>query len=214
MLYVDLILCALAGALALWFRPWQMLRDRALQNPWLAALVVLPWVWSVQKLLPVGLPLQLSGACLLVLMFGWPLAVITLLIVAPIGAWLAHAPLAQAVSLATWNGVVPATLALLLGLGMRRWLPHQIFVFILGRGFIGTALAMTLAGLVSVALHPVPEGTDIGNLVIGHWLMAWGEAFATGMFTAIFVAFRPQWMATWSDSRYLKRREPDGGPPA
>jgi len=38
---------------------------------------------------------------------------------------------------------------------------------------------------------------------LGHWLMAWGEAFATGMLVAIFVAFKPQWLATWSDARYL-----------
>jgi uncharacterized membrane protein len=34
--------------------------------------------------------------------------------------------------------------------------------------------------------------------------MAWGDAFLTGMFGAIFVAFVPQWLATWSDTRYLQ----------
>ena len=36
-------------------------------------------------------------------------------------------------------------------------------------------------------------------------MMAWGEAFMTGMFSAIFVAFRPQWLATWSDNLYLHK---------
>jgi uncharacterized membrane protein len=36
--------------------------------------------------------------------------------------------------------------------------------------------------------------------------MAWGEAFTTGMLTAIFVAFKPQWLASWSDRRYLEGR--------
>ena len=39
-------------------------------------------------------------------------------------------------------------------------------------------------------------------------LMAWGDAFLTGMFGAIFVAFVPQWLATWSDQRYLKPPKP------
>ena len=43
------------------------------------------------------------------------------------------------------------------------------------------------------------------TLLVGHWLMAWGEAFSTGMLVAIFVAFKPQWLATWSDSRYLPK---------
>lgn len=204
MVYVDFMLCALALAVALWFRPWRMLLARELQSPWLAALVLLPWLWSIQSLLPIGLPLQLSAACLLVLMFGWPLAVITLLIVAPIGAWLGGSPWEQSITLAAWNGVVPATLGLALGLAMRRWLPRQIFVFILGRGFIGTALAMSLAGWGASLLHALPLGTDMTTLMMGHWLMSWGEAFATGMLTAIFVAFKPQWMVTWSDARYLR----------
>ncbi len=33
---------------------------------------------------------------------------------------------------------------------------------------------------------------------------AWGDAFITGMVCAIFVAFKPQWLATWSDQMYLK----------
>jgi uncharacterized membrane protein len=37
--------------------------------------------------------------------------------------------------------------------------------------------------------------------------MAWGDAFVTGMLTAIFVAFKPAWLATWSDRLYL--RKPD-----
>jgi uncharacterized membrane protein len=36
-------------------------------------------------------------------------------------------------------------------------------------------------------------------------LMAWGDGFMTGMMAAIFVAFRPQWLATWSDRLYLKK---------
>jgi uncharacterized membrane protein len=39
---------------------------------------------------------------------------------------------------------------------------------------------------------------------IGVWLMAWGDGFMTGMLTAIFVAYRPEWLATWSDRIYLK----------
>jgi uncharacterized membrane protein len=200
---LDLTLCVLALGVALWFRPWQMLRDKDLHHPWLAMLVLLPWLWSVQSLLPIGLPLQLSAACLLVLMFGWPLAVLTVLIVAPIGAWLGGSPPDQAVTLAAWNGVVPATLALALGMAVRRWLPHHIFVFILGRGFIVTALSMSLAGWGTTWLHTLPVGTDTLTLMMGHWLMGWGEAFSTGMLTAIFVAFRPQWLVTWSDARYL-----------
>jgi uncharacterized membrane protein len=39
--------------------------------------------------------------------------------------------------------------------------------------------------------------------LVARWLMAWGDAFLTGLMAAVFVAFVPQWLATWSDQRYL-----------
>jgi uncharacterized membrane protein len=205
----ELTLCLLALAVALVFRPWAGLRTGALHHPWLAALVLLPWVWAVPRLLPVDLPLHLSGACLLVLMFGWPLAIVTLVPVAAAGAWLGGVDLQQGVALAFWNGVLPATLSLGLGLMTRRWLPRHLFVYILARGFLVTALACTLAGIAWLAWRPLPPGSDVALLALGHALLGWGEAFATGGLTAIFVAFVPQWLLTYSDERYLPQDRPE-----
>ena len=44
-----------------------------------------------------------------------------------------------------------------------------------------------------------------GDLLLARWLFAWGDAFITGMLVAIFVAFRPQWLATYADRIYLPR---------
>ena len=198
------LLVAAAAGVALWFRPFAVLREHALRAPWFAVLVILPLAWSTLRV-PGGPSLQLSGACLLVLMFGWPLAVWTLLAIAAIGAWLVGASPAQAIELAAWHGMVPATLALGFGIAIRRWLPSHLFVYILGRGFIGTALALMAAGAAATFARPLPAGTDAATLLLGHWLMASGEALLTGMLTAIFVAYRPQWLLTWSDRRYLPR---------
>ena len=48
-------------------------------------------------------------------------------------------------------------------------------------------------------------GVDEGLSMVARWLMAWGDAFMTGMLAAIFVAFKPQWLATWSDQLYLRK---------
>ena len=69
------LLLAASLVVSLAFKPWQVLRHKPLQSPWLAAMVILPWAWWTQKLLPSGMALHLSGTCLLVLMFGWPMAV-------------------------------------------------------------------------------------------------------------------------------------------
>lgn len=202
----DLALVLVAAAVAVALRPWRLAGERFPLNPWLACLVLLPWLWASQRVLPGGVALQMSGAALLVLMFGWPLAVLSLVPIALAGAWIAGLPWATALHLLAWNGVVVASFALALGLATRRWLPRHPFVFILGRGFFGTALAMMGAGALAALAAPLPPGTELDSLLIGHVLMAWGEAFATGMLTAIFVAFRPEWLASWSDARYLGGR--------
>jgi len=201
-LSLALVIVALAVALAL--RPWRALRGAQLLHPWFASLVLLPWLWAAQRFMPGGVAVQLSGACLMVLMLGWPLAVLSLVPIAALGAWLGGIAWPQALDHLAWNGIVTATLALAIGLATRRWLPRHPFVFILGRGFLVTALATVLAGALSALVSPLPPGSELGSILLGHWLMAWGEAFATGMLVAIFVAFKPEWLATWSDARYLK----------
>lgn len=201
---LELALVAAAAAAALAFRPWSVLRADALRNAWLAAVVVLAAVLGAQARLPGDFPVVLSGACLLVLMFGWPLAIFTVLGAAAAGAWVGGADLARALELAAWSGAVPAALALAIGLAMRRWLPRNVFVYILGRAFGGTAAAIMLAAALHVAWWQVASGSGESPLLTAGWLIAWGEAFLTGALASIFVAFRPQWLLTYSDARYLQ----------
>ena len=193
-------------ALALALRPWRLLAGHPrLLTPLLATLVILPWLWALPALHHMPLQLQWSGAVLVLLMFGWPLAVPVLLLVAGI-AW-AISPMGAeaAIALAVWQGLLPATLALLLGAALRRWLPPHPFIYVLGRGFLGAVLCLFAAGLLAQAFSaPLPGVSDnLGK--VARWLMAWGDAFVTGMLTAVFVAFKPEWLLTWSDARYLAK---------
>lgn len=199
----EFALTAAATAIALLFRPWEVLRAPALRAPWLAALVILPLLWAAQMRLPADFPAALSGACLLVLMFGWPLATVTLCGVAAAGASLSGADIPHALQLAAWSGVVPASAALAIGMATRRWLPRHLFVYILARAFIGTALATVMAAALRAWLGGGAAGAPAPQIFPAAWLIAWGEAFLTGALTAIFVAFRPQWLLTYSDARYL-----------
>lgn len=215
-LEAALTLIALAGAMAA--RPWRMLGSApplaheahgapsALWTPLLATLVFLPWMWALPTLHAMPLQLQWSGACLVVLMLGWPLAVpvliavgITAALVSPALAW------GDALGAIAWLGVVPATLALGLGALVRRYTGTKPFVYVLGRAFLGTVLCVFLAGVLSQwSGHALPGvGGDLS--LVARWLMAWGDGFVTGMLAAIFVAFKPEWLATWSDRLYLPR---------
>lgn len=203
MFALEVALTAVAASAALAFRPWGTLRSPAMRTLIVPVLVLLPCLWAAQRMLPMHLPLQLSGACLLVLMLGWPLAVLSLLPVAFAAALLGGGGMAGAAELAAWNGVVPATAALAIGIAIRRWLPRQVFVYILGRAFFGTVLASGAAGALHLWLQPPAHPGELVAQLTAGWLIAWGEAFATGALAAIFVAFRPDWLLTWSDKRYL-----------
>lgn len=201
-------------------QPWRLLANRKalvtqdqgdhapLWTPLLATLVILPWLWALPTLHQMPLQLQWSGACLVMLCLGWPLAVPVLCAVGVIACALSaglDAP--AALRLTVWHGIVPASLAMLWGALLRRWLGTRVFVYIFGRGFIGTVLSLFAAGLMSAALgHSLP-GVNEELSTIARWLMAWGDAVVTGMLCAVFVAYRPQWLATWSDDLYLHGKQ-------
>ena len=201
--FLNLILTLVALGVAAWLRPWRMLRGPLL-TPALAAVVLLPWVWLLPQKMPEGLQVQLSGACLLVLMLGWPLAVLVLAAVSLVVWLVGQAGVGPVLQQGVWIGLVPATLALGVGAAVRRWLPANIFVYTLGRAFMGTALSMFVAGLLLEGLSSLAGQPLREQALVARWLMAWGDAFLTGMFAAIFVAFAPQWLAPWSDRNYLK----------
>ena len=209
-LEAALALACLAASLPL--RPWQMLSG-PLSGPWVAALVVLCLLWWLPQQLPGGMPVQFSGACLAVLMFGWPLAVLQLALVAGlvwVGGRLGAADLLGQLA---WLGLLPATFALGAGALIRRWLPVHPFVYVLGRAFLGTAVCTFAAGLLHEWRQPLLPQAGAETGVVARWLMAWGEAFLTGMLVAIFVAYRPAWLATWSDRRYLQPGGDSGSRP-
>jgi uncharacterized membrane protein len=203
--FLETALALLALAVALSLRPWRMMRGARLLAPALAILVLLPWAWALPALHPMPLSLRWSGACLVLLMLGWPLAVPALIAVALMAGWIGGLSPADMLALSVWQGLLPATFALGLGAAVRRWLPRNPFVFILIRAFMGTVLCTFAASRLArldVAAPAIDELTS--NVAL--WLMAWGDGIVTGMLTAIFVAYRPEWLATWSDQHYLHKK--------
>lgn len=200
----EIVVILVSLCASLWMRPWRMLTGTELLTPLLATLVLLPWLWALPSLHHMPLQLHWSGAPLVTLMLGWPLAVLTLMGVGVITFFISAMPVDTAAALIVWQGLLPSTFVLLLGAALRRWVSHHPFVYVLGRGFLGSVLCIFAASLLAQWTgHELPN-VGTGLSLIGFWLMAWGDAFVTGMLCAIFVAFKPQWLATWSDQMYLK----------
>jgi uncharacterized membrane protein len=198
------IVAVLALAVALAFKPWRLLARAGLISPLLATLVITPWLWALPWLHHMPLQLQLSGACLIGLALGWPLAIPVLCLVALTVGVITPVTWQQQMDMLVWLGIMPTSLSFLLGMALRRWVSHHLFVYILGRAFLGTAVCMFVTGaLAQWSGQTLAIAIDPDLMMVARWLIAWGDAFLTGMMAAICVAFRPHWLATWSDQLYI-----------
>ena len=201
---LDAALALLALGAAVSLRPWRGVGASNLPWPWLAAWAITPLLWGIDRYASVSVLPPMSGAALLVLLAGWPLAIIAFVPSALVTVVAGDIGWIEGLHRLVWLGIVPATFVLGLGAAVRRWLPHHLFMYILGRGFAATLLALVVAGALALALDP-----NAGDVFMGRVLLGFGEAFLTGMLTASLVAFRPHLLATYADRLYLP--EADAG---
>jgi len=209
---IEAILLALAWAGVLALRPWRLLRPRdgqvALATPLLASLTILPWLWSWPGLADLPLPLHWSGAPLVVLLLGWPLAIPVVTLAGASTIVTMDATPAHALQLTVWSGVLPATLTLLLGHAVRKTLGPHPMAYLLGRAFAVPMLALGACALLGPCLGQDLGGTPGELQRVAVVLLAMGEASWTCAVASLLVAWRPQWLATWSDPMYLGRTPP------
>lgn len=80
--------------------------------------------------------------------------------------------------------------------------------FIFVNGFLASAAGILLTGLVLIgildAANAFPSEILWTAALPVFILLAWAEAFLSGISTAIFVALKPHWINTFDDNRYLK----------
>lgn len=206
---VEAALLVLAWAAVLAVRPWRQLRPHEgevpLATPLLASLAVVPWLWSWPGLTALSLPLHWSAAPLVVLMLGWPLAIPVLTIAGLSTLVTTDASPLQALSLTVWSGVLPATLVLVLGYGVRKAFGHHPVAYMVGRAFFVPMIALGACGLAAALLSHGLVGSTGGLQRVAVALLAMGEASWTCAIASLLVAYRPQWLATWSDAAYLGR---------
>jgi uncharacterized membrane protein len=90
----------------------------------------------------------------------------------------------------------------------QRRLPANYFVYLFLNVFLAGGLSMAAVGLASVVLLGV-DGAYSWDSLLGeslpyYLLLAWSEAFLSGLMMAVLIVYRPRWVATFDDSRYLK----------
>ncbi|MBK6008138.1 hypothetical protein JJB11_18705 [Ramlibacter ginsenosidimutans] len=207
---IEAFLLALAWAACLSVRPWRLLQAHGgsvppLVTPFLACLGVLPWLWSWPGLAALPLSLHWSGAPLVTLLLGWPLAV-PLITLAGLSTVITNgSTLSQAVAMTFWSGLLPATLVLVLGHGVRKAFGPQPLAYMLGRAFLIPFATLAACGAAAGGLTLGLTAPNAELQRVALVLLALGEASWSCAIVSLLVAWRPQWLATWSDALYLRR---------
>jgi len=190
--------------------PWQRLKNPDMLNLWLGAGVVVMALWSIKAGIKPGLNFHLLGATAFTLMFGPQLAIFGLLLVL-IGVTLAGAGGWESFSLnALVMIVLPVWISHTLFKLVDRTLPNHFFIYIFLNAFFAAGLAITATGLASTWLLALSETYTLPYLYSQYLpyyiLMAWSEAMSTGMIMTLMVVFRPEWVSTFDDDRYIKHK--------
>lgn len=189
---------------------WGMLQRLDILNVFMGAAVTLMLIWSIKAGIKPGLNFHMLGGTLLTLMFG---------------PWLALAVLAMVILAITFFGAagwaslginfllmaaLPVVLSYAIFRAADKKLPNHLFVYIFVNGFLAAGLAMVTCGLTAATLLRIAgtyTSSYLGTQYVPFFiLMGWSEAMLTGMLITLMVVYRPEWVSTFSDERYLKSK--------
>ena len=197
-------------ARSLFRAPWRRLRDSEQLNVWLGMVVLLTVTWSLKAGIKPGLDFHLLGATVFTLCFGPHLAFIGLCLVL-LGVTLngAAGPLAFAL-----NALLLAGIGVLVTQGFHRlvsrFMPAHFFVYIFANGFLGAALTTMAVGLAACLLFGAARVYAWDYLFSEYFpyfmLLGFAEAWLSGIAMTLFVVYRPGWVVTFDDSRYLANK--------
>ncbi len=197
---------------ALFFAQWQHLKNPQDANVLFGASILLWMAWRMGGGLnqDVGLEFHLLLATSITLMFGWAYAILCVSV-----AQLVLTLEGQAAGLSygmnvLCNGIVPIWITYFAIRIMDRWLPPHFFIYIYAGAFFTGALAMFASRVLGMwvlwgaGVHSYQHLMQDYAPILP--IMMFPEAFINGSIMTLLVVFRPQWVSSFSDERYLRNK--------
>ncbi|MCX4028059.1 energy-coupling factor ABC transporter permease [Endozoicomonas sp. SM1973] len=186
-----------------------ILADSGLQHRFGASIFCLSLLWLIHRDFPIGVSLHFLGMSAVTLVIGWPRAIMSGFVVL---ALLTLFQQADWVSFGV-NGLVMIVVPVVAMQLFYQWIEHfqsrNIFTYIFGIGFVGSLFS---ALLVIVAVIIVLWGSD-GFEFPANWpdylpytpLIVMPEAVINGMVVSAVTVFKPDWVITFNQQKYLNR---------
>ncbi|WP_260294558.1 energy-coupling factor ABC transporter permease [Sedimenticola hydrogenitrophicus] len=206
--WLCLLLYGIGLLLAMWAAPWRkLLSQRLLQHLFLGATVLLIGLWQMRAGISPGLSIHILGATLVALMFGWALAVVAMSLALLAMVLVGHLG---------WDdfpvrGLLMILIPVLVSYGhhllIRRLLPKNFFVYLLGTVFLGAGLSVAAMVLATVLLYSLADVYSLQKLTHEYLvflpLIMLSEAMVNGMLMTGLMANYPNLIRTFGAKNYI-----------
>jgi uncharacterized membrane protein len=185
----------------------QLLNNKPGQHVYFGAMVTLLLLWGLKAGISPGLGFHHLGATLFTLMFGWPLAIFGLAIILIASVLLQHNELIGLGVNGCLSIVIPVFTSYAVLKLTQKTLPDNFFIYIFVIAFFGAGTAVAVSRFSSIILlslvNAYPDARLVEESLLYTPLFMFPEMFVTGMLISIFVVYKPDWVITFDDERYI-----------
>ena len=186
---------------------WLEVYRNGVFNVWLVTVFCIGLLWMIRATLQTGLNIHLSGTMLLTLMFGWRLGVIGMSTICLLVSLWGNSLLENIGISVFITAYFSITICYLIFLTIEAFLPLNLYIYLFITSFFGAMINFIIAGTVSasilVILDKFPWSTLLEQYLPFYYLMSFAEAFMTCGLITLMIVYRPQWVYTFRDKRYL-----------
>jgi len=203
-----LLTLLLASLYASKYGDWARLASCSLTHVWHSTVALVVATWSLKATLDGGFTFHLLAMTGITLALGVPLALLSAALAIIVFITIHSGSFANVAAIWVTLALVPIVTTRLVLWASQRWLPANFFVYIFVVAFGGAALSRFMALLASLSLWSFNNERSLERLLSDYLPygihLAFSEALLTGMIVTIAVVYKPQWISTFDDKRYLK----------
>lgn len=210
-LWVSSTVFALVLYQAVVTAPWVRLRDNEQLHVFLGSCICVMLLWTIRAGILTGLGYHLLAVTILTLMFEWRLAIVAITLVIMASTAYGAGDWSSVLLSALVMGVLPIATTQGLLLLAQKYLPNNIFVYVFVNAFFAAGVGMLVVALATAVLMGASGAYSVETLIQGYLLylplFCFPEAFINGILMTVLTVYRPQWVSSFDDQRYLRQRK-------
>lgn len=180
---------------------------------WLWCVFFLTVIWFLRVTLNNGLNMHLFGGMLMALLFGWRLGFLGLVSVNIMICLISDGLLINLGFAILLNALLPVTIAYFIFLLLEARLPRHFFIYIYGSAFFGSWISNAISGVaiaICLGIFGVFTWSYLQQEFLPYFfLFGFSEAFLTSGLMTLLVVYRPDWVYSFRDNRYLDDKPTD-----